>query len=243
MGVLLNSCLLAALVTGLHAPAAVAAGRSDDGGVAVHPDALVGTWLRAAPSAAGARTGMVLEADGGFALVGMHGLFGQRWQVKNDELLLHTSTTRHPEPELRALQIARLTPQTLSLEARADELAGAYRRDDAAVGQVRGVLRGVECGTLPVDALVLVSLVDLSRPAAPGTLVAGELMPTEGRQVPIPFRLYYVRADIETGHSYGIEASIAVEGALACRMEGPYPVMTGAGPAEVKVVLRPVPED
>jgi uncharacterized lipoprotein YbaY len=241
MGVMLNSCLLAALATGLVAPAE--AGPWDPGSSTAHPVALVGAWMGAASRASGVRRGLVLEADGGFALIGFPGLFGQRWQVKDDELLLYTSTTHQPESELRALQITRMTPQTLSLEARADALTGIYHRDDAAVGQVQGVLRGPEGSTLPVDALVLVSLVDLSHPGTPGTLVAGELMPTEGRQVPISFRLYYDRAAMEAGHSYAIEASIAIEGALAYRTERTTPVVTGDSPAAVKVVLQPVPQD
>lgn len=67
---------------------------------------------------------------------------------------------------------------------------------------------------LPPNAIVRVKLQDVSRADAPATLVAEQTIPTNGKQVPIPFTLNYNPSQILANHNYAVSAEIRVDGKL-----------------------------
>src|SRR5262245_33600470 len=57
--------------------------------------------------------------------------------------------------------------------------------------KITGSVSYVQRVALPPNSTVQLHLEDVSRPDAPAILVAEEKVPTQGRQVPIPFELKY----------------------------------------------------
>jgi uncharacterized lipoprotein YbaY len=112
----------------------------------------------------------------------------------------------------------------------------ASGRTDAAIG---GTITYLQRIALPKDAVVVVSLLDLSRsPAA--ARIAENRFPAQG-QVPIRFELPYDSTRVDTGHSYGVQAQILVDGALWFVNDRPAPVLTRGNPTTVQITLRPAP--
>jgi|APTNR8051073442_1049403.scaffolds.fasta_scaffold73247_1 putative lipoprotein len=93
---------------------------------------------------------------------------------------------------------------------------------------------------LPKDATVMVRLIDLSRGAAAGVVVAERSFPAQG-QVPIRFRLPYDPSRVSSQNAYGIEARILVDGALWFVSDQPVAVLTRGAPADAQVMLRMAP--
>jgi uncharacterized lipoprotein YbaY len=126
--------------------------------------------------------------------------------------------------------------------AAADPAAGADAmvasgRTDAAIG---GTITYLPRIALPKDAVVVVSLLDLSRSPAATARIAENRFPAQG-QVPIRFELPYDSTRIDTGQSYGVQAQILVDGALWFVNDRPAPVLTRGNPTTLQITLRPAP--
>lgn len=96
---------------------------------------------------------------------------------------------------------------------------------------------------LPPDAVLQVRLEDVSRQDAPAELIAECTLPTQGRQVPLPFRLEYDDAEIDPSHRYHVRASLTSAGTLLFATESPHPVITAGAPTEVTLTLVPATID
>ena len=92
---------------------------------------------------------------------------------------------------------------------------------------------------LPPEAVVEVQLQDVSRADAPATVLARQSIPTEGRQVPIPFALTYAPDEIQSGRRYVVRAQIRdAAGALLWTTDTARPVLADGPEAEsVDLVL------
>lgn len=93
---------------------------------------------------------------------------------------------------------------------------------------------------LPPDAVVTVRLLDVSLADAPSTVIAEQMIPVDGRSVPIPFALAYDADQIEARRRYVVRAEIHdAEGALRWTTDTAFPVLTNGAPSdgvEVRVV-------
>lgn len=67
---------------------------------------------------------------------------------------------------------------------------------------------------LPPEAVLSVSLQDVSLADAPAVELSKQSRPTEGRQVPLPFTLTYNPNQLKSGHRYAVSARIEVSGKL-----------------------------
>ncbi|WP_172380323.1 YbaY family lipoprotein [Vibrio sp. Vb339] len=67
---------------------------------------------------------------------------------------------------------------------------------------------------LPENAVVTVTLEDISLADAPSTVIATQEFTTDGKQVPFAFELSYDNDKIKANHRYNIRASIHVDGKL-----------------------------
>ncbi|CAH6850843.1 conserved exported hypothetical protein [Vibrio chagasii] len=67
---------------------------------------------------------------------------------------------------------------------------------------------------LPENALVTVTLEDISLADAPSTVIATQEFTTDGKQVPFAFELSYDNDKIKANHRYNMRASIHVDGKL-----------------------------
>lgn len=106
--------------------------------------------------------------------------------------------------------------------------------------QVTGVITYQPRIALPPNAVVEVSLVDVSRADAPAIVLASQKGFTAGRQVPLPFTLIYAPDQIEPRYSYAVQARITVEGQLRFINTSRIPVITQNHPSSVEVVVEPV---
>ncbi|MEZ8229732.1 YbaY family lipoprotein [Vibrio splendidus] len=67
---------------------------------------------------------------------------------------------------------------------------------------------------LPENAVVTVTLEDISLADAPSTVIATQEFTTDGKQVPFAFELSYDNNKIKANHRYNMRATIHVDGKL-----------------------------
>jgi len=107
-------------------------------------------------------------------------------------------------------------------------------------GTVSGTVLYRERVALPANAVVQVTLLDISRADAGAKAIANEKIATEGRQVPIRFTLHYRPAKIDASHQYRVRAGILVGGRLRFASATAYPVITQGAPTQVTILVHPV---
>ncbi|TVQ12482.1 MAG: hypothetical protein EA368_03830 [Leptolyngbya sp. DLM2.Bin27] len=93
---------------------------------------------------------------------------------------------------------------------------------------------------MPPNAILEVTLVDVSRAGAPAITLASQGIIFGGRQVPIPFELMYDPDQIDPRFSYAVQARILVEGQLRFITTTRFPVITQGHPTEVEIRVDPV---
>lgn len=93
---------------------------------------------------------------------------------------------------------------------------------------------------LPPDAIIEVSLVDVSRADAPAITLSSQKIVSGGRQVPFPFTLLYDPEQISPGFSYAVQSRITVGGDLKFVTTTQFPVITNGHPTEVEVQVEPI---
>ena len=204
---------------------------------------LVGTWVRPLRDRPAETEGIRFDTDGRFGLIGIHTMSGLQWRLKDRELTLTTATERYPEPFESHLTLQTLTDKTLVLSGDKGVLRGVWQRDDGAAGRITGQISYRERMALPDTAAVVLKLEDTSQQDAPARFVAGQVLPTEGRQVPIPFALYYATADIDPRHSYQVRADIVVDGRRRFLTARACPVLTRGNPTHIEVSLQATPPE
>ena len=204
------------------------------------PNRLVGTWIRPINNQPDKLEGIRFDEDGRFGLVGIHTMHGLEWKRENDDLIVTTNTGRYPEPFETRLSIQTLTDTTLILEGDKGYFRGAWRRDDTAAGRITGQVAYRERIALPPDAAIHLTLEDVSRQDAPATYIASQVIPTLGRQVPIPFALYYASDAIDPRHTYQVRAAIVIDGQRRFLTTQAYPVLTRGNPDHIEITLQGV---
>jgi putative lipoprotein len=96
---------------------------------------------------------------------------------------------------------------------------------------------------LPMDALVRVDLVDISRQGAPALTIGLQEIETGGRQIPIPFDIGYRQADIDSMHTYAVQARILQGGHLLFTSTATYKVITNGVVSDIEVVVEQRPRE
>ena len=92
---------------------------------------------------------------------------------------------------------------------------------------------------LPPNAVVEVSLVDVSRADAPATVLSSQQIVSGGRQVPFPFTLLYDPGQIDSRFSYAVQSRITVDGDLQFVSTTRFPVITNGNSTKVEVRVEP----
>lgn len=93
---------------------------------------------------------------------------------------------------------------------------------------------------MPPNAILEVSLVDVSRADAPAITLASQGVVFGDRQVPIPFELVYNPDQIDPRYSYAVQARIIVDGDLRFITTSRFAVITQGNPTIVDVRVDPV---
>ena len=97
----------------------------------------------------------------------------------------------------------------------------------ASLTDLNGTVTYLQRIALPPNAIVEVSLQDVSKMDAPAEVIDSVTIPTAGRQVPIPFTLRYDPAQIDERYTYTVSARITVDGVLTWISTTQHPVLTG----------------
>ena len=79
---------------------------------------------------------------------------------------------------------------------------------------ISGTVSYRERNALPENAVVTVTLEDISLADAPSTVIATQEFTTDGKQVPFAFELSYDNNKIKANHRYNMRATIHVDGKL-----------------------------
>lgn len=116
-----------------------------------------------------------------------------------------------------------------------EPLGSAARRS----ASVRGTASYRERVVLPVNAVLEVSLEDISRTRGPTALVARVRNEQPGNP-PIPFLIAYDPAQIIPNRSYTVRARILVADRVWFATDQNYPVLTGGRGSDVQLILRRV---
>ncbi|MBE9060393.1 YbaY family lipoprotein [cf. Phormidesmis sp. LEGE 11477] len=101
-----------------------------------------------------------------------------------------------------------------------------------ASGTVSGTVFYLPRIALPPNAIVEVSLVDVSRADAPAITLSSMKMVANGRQVPLPFELLYDAGQIDSRYTYAVQSRITVDGDLQFINTTQFPVITNGNPTE-----------
>ena len=80
--------------------------------------------------------------------------------------------------------------------------------------EISGTVSYRERIALPENAVVTVTLEDISLADAPSTVIATQEFTTDGKQVPFAFELSYDNNKIKANHRYNMRATIHVDGKL-----------------------------
>lgn len=94
------------------------------------------------------------------------------------------------------------------------------------VGVVTGTITYKERISLPSNALVTVTLEDISLADAPSKVIAKHRFELNGSQVPLEFDLAYHNNKLKPQHTYNVRARIDVSGQLKFISDTIYPVLT-----------------
>ena len=242
-----SSRLILYTAIALFALSGCAKGRDDPrravpAGAGVLQASLVGTWVRPIPGRGAGLEGIVLDGDGSFGLIGIHTMHGLTWRLEGDTLILATNTGRYPQPREARLQVTQVTQGSLSLRADANYLGGTYTRNNAAADVVSGTVTYRQSVALPPDAAIYLELSEVSVANTAARFIAGQTLPTLGRQVPIPFRIYYATSEINPRFTYSVRATIIVDGTRRFTTDVANRVITGGRPGTVEIVVVPPAE-
>lgn len=79
---------------------------------------------------------------------------------------------------------------------------------DTKMQTITGTVTYLQRIALPPDAVVTVQVQDVSLADAPAKVLGEQIIPTEGKQVPIPFEVSYDPQKIEDRHRYHLFAKI-----------------------------------
>ena len=110
----------------------------------------------------------------------------------------------------------------------------------SASAKVTGTVTYRERMALPPNAVVQVSLQDISRADAPAVVLGEQTITTGGAQVPIPFEIAYDPAAIDQRMTYSVRARITVDGQLLFTSTTATLVITRGNPSDVEIVVQRV---
>jgi putative lipoprotein len=120
--------------------------------------------------------------------------------------------------------------------------SGKSERTAEPASTLTGTVSYRERMALPEDAVIEVTLSDVSRQDVAAEHVALATIPAAGRQVPIPFELRYDSARIQPNHTYAVRATIRSGERLLFTTDTHTPVITRGHPTRVELALVQVQE-
>jgi putative lipoprotein len=124
------------------------------------------------------------------------------------------------------------------LLAAAVSAVSVHGEEPSMAASITGQVLYRERVALPPDAVVRVWLEVAAEPERPARRVAEIAIPTEGKQVPIPFTLLYDSSRILSAKRYLVRATISSGDQVLFASHFPYPVITKGAPSKVEILLE-----
>lgn len=140
------------------------------------------------------------------------------------------TTYRYTSPVTVEVAIANSGEQTLTVNGTPQQASGA----------ITGTVFYLPRIALSPNAVIEVSLLDVSRADASAITLASAKTISGGRQVPLPFELLYDAEQIDSRYTYAVQSRITVDGELQFIGTSQIPVITNGNPTEVQVQVDPV---
>lgn len=159
------------------------------------------------------------------------GLYALRATIKEGGELTWSSTTIIPV-------ITRGAP-TDQIEILVQPVNAAQGK--AEMGTIEGTVTYAQRIALPDNAVIEVTLEDVSRMDVAAPVIAQQIIEANGKQVPIAFALQYNPADIDPAARYNIRVRITVDGKLTWISATSNPALTDDAPVNnVEIIVQPV---
>ncbi len=132
------------------------------------------------------------------------------------------------------------TGQSTSEQMKSDDMS-ATSEQQAGMAEVSGTVAYRERIALPDNAVVKVTLEDVSLADAKAVVIDSQSYTTEGKQVPLPFSLSYQESKIDPRHTYNVRAQIFVDNKLIFTTDTAVHVITDFEQShEIDLLLRGV---
>ena len=109
-------------------------------------------------------------------------------------------------------------------------------------GTVTGSVTYRERIALPSEGVVItIKVEDISKVDAPAVTIGEQIIINPGHQVPIPFKIEYIKDKIDSKNTYAIRARIEVNGKLTFTNTSRYQVITYDSPTkDIEIILEKV---
>jgi uncharacterized lipoprotein YbaY len=128
---------------------------------------------------------------------------------------------------------------TDQIEIMVQPVSGAQTK--AEMGKLEGTVTYPQRIALPPNAVVEVTLEDISRADVAATVIAQQIIETNGKQAPIEFTLEYDPAALSPMGRYTVRARILIDGKLAWTSTTINPVLTDDAPVNnIEIIVEPV---
>jgi len=106
--------------------------------------------------------------------------------------------------------------------------------------QVTGTVTYLQRSALPEDAVLQVTLQDVSLADAPAIVIGAQIYRTDGAQVPLPYTVYYQPEIIQEGRTYTVAARITdADGNLLFINDTSTPVINNGETTDVEILVVP----
>ena len=103
--------------------------------------------------------------------------------------------------------------------------------------ELKGTVTYLERMLLPKTASVRILVLDATD-RSEGTLIKEQVIATEGRQIPIPFRVFLPASSIDPDRCYSVKADILIDGKVWFTAKKAIPVLTHGNSRQVEIVLE-----
>lgn len=198
---------------------------------ALQNDLLIGAWQLTSEAHAAAQ-GIAFRPDGTAVMLGSSGSGEVAWELRADSVFLTGSSVPGRAPLTTGHHVAELTDTSLVFTIG----AVSRRFTRALLGELDGTVALPAGSSLPADAVLTVTLEDVSRADAPSIELGRQVLASPGAS-PITFRIPYIATAIEPQNRYAVRARVDQGDRTLYRSTQAFPVITvgGGGPVEVTV--------
>lgn len=169
---------------------------------------------------------------------------GIEYAINNQTFTILFKGQKPYQEQVKQVSFTGLTPLPSTTKPAIKPMSQPSTRPALLTATVTGNVTYRQRIALPPNAVVKVRLQDVSRADARAILLDEQAIPTNGKQVPIPFTLNYNPQQIQPNHTYAVSAQIWVDGNLHWVSTTQHPVITNGNPSrDITITMRQMSRD